>query len=62
MQFVAHARTRAASTLMSMLVGRSTGVEMSLDAARMSACATVTIWLRSCTSHFESVFSRLSAP
>jgi hypothetical protein len=42
MKFVAHAPTRAASTLMSMLVELSTGVEMSLDAARTSAYATVT--------------------
>jgi hypothetical protein len=46
MQFVAHAPTRAASTLMSMPVELQTGVETSLDAARTSACATVTIWLR----------------
>jgi hypothetical protein len=42
MKFVAHAPTRAASTLMSMPVELSTGVEMSLDAARTSAYATAT--------------------
>jgi hypothetical protein len=40
MQFVAYAPTRAASTLMWTPVELSTGVEMSLDAARASAYAT----------------------
>ena len=41
MQFVAHALLRAESRLISTQVESSTGIDMSVDAARVGACATL---------------------